>query len=231
MTLTAPAFELLSALTYWEIPDDRAGGFNAPQKPLGTNNTTVPLRRAPASQLLSAVLQNGALWTCQHVGFNSSGSYSSTSPATRSGIVWSKLQVNSGSPLTLSHYATPVYGKIYDNSATPYWYYYPSLMANSQGDIVIGFSGSKSTEHIGAFYWGRTANGSQVLSPVLVQGGRDYFQLIDIRWGDYSAAALDPRDQLSFCTFLQIAEWDIFNDEISPGTVWKSWISTIKLGP
>ena len=38
-------------------------------------------------------------------------------------------------------------GRIYDDSQDdPYWFYYPSLNVNVNGDVVIGFSGSRQME-------------------------------------------------------------------------------------
>jgi hypothetical protein len=39
----------------------------------------------------------------------------------------------------------------------------------------VGFSGSKATEQIGAFFTGRRANGLMPAKPILVQAGRAYF--------------------------------------------------------
>ncbi len=93
--------------------------------------------------------------------------------------------------------------RVYDSAAasSPYFYYSPSLMVNSAGDMVMGFSGSRDTEHIGAFYTGRRANGTQPNKPILIQAGRSYFDYF--WWGDYSYTSLDPNDGLSFWTIQQ----------------------------
>src|SRR5437764_13463450 len=77
---------------------------------------------------------------------------------TRSGVQWLKLSVNSSSPY-LSHSSG---GRIFDTATSnPYYYYMPSLSVGSSGDVLVGFSGSKSTERIGrfsaAFEWAATA--------------------------------------------------------------------------
>src|SRR5207247_2251435 len=50
-------------------------------------------------------------------------------------------------------------GKAFDSNSAPFYFYYmPSVAVNSRGDMVIGFSGSRSDTHIGAYYAGRLAS-------------------------------------------------------------------------
>jgi len=166
------------------------------------------------------MIRNNVLWVCQHVGLDGTdGNYGGSetgSTVDRSAVQWLKLQLNStGDPLThLAH------GRIYDTAAgSPYYYYMPSLMVNTNGDMVIGFSGSKSTEYIGAFYVGRLADGTPSGSPMLVQAGRASFTN-STYWGDYSNTCLDP-DGLTFWTVQEYAE--------SPaGAFWGTWVTKIK---
>jgi hypothetical protein len=124
----------------------------APQQ---SNPQSVPLAHT-GSRLMMAVVRNGVLWTCQHVGLNAQGGYNSFDPASslRSGCQWFKLQISGdGQSLTIADN-----NRVYDGSSSnPYFYYMPSLMANSAGDMIMGFSGSRGTEYIGAFYTGRLA--------------------------------------------------------------------------
>ncbi len=165
--------------------------------------------------------RNNMLWVCQHVGLaGMNGTYSGNetgSTVDRSAIQWLKLQLNStGTPLT--HAA---HGRIYDTAATiPYYYLMPSLMLNTNGEMVIGFSGSKSTEYIGAFYVGRLADGTPSGSPILVQAGRANFSSSGGYWGDYSYTSIDP-DGITFWTVQEYAG--------SPaGANWGTWAATIK---
>jgi hypothetical protein len=87
--------------------------------------------------------------------------------ADRSAVQWFKLQVSSGGLAYATH------GRIYDPAASnPYWYCFPSLNVNAAGHLVAGFSGSRATEYIEAFWMGRQANGTWMNRPVLVQAGR-----------------------------------------------------------
>jgi hypothetical protein len=166
------------------------------------------------------MIRNNVLWVCQHVGLaGTAGSYAGDqtgSTVDRSAVQWLELQLNAtGTPLT--HIA---HGRIYDTAATtPYYYYMPSLIVNGNGDMVTGFSGSKSTEFIGCFYFGRLANGTTSGSPVLVQPGRASFAGGGY-WGDYSYTCLDPVD-FSFWTLQEYAE-------NFAGVNWGTWFTNIR---
>jgi hypothetical protein len=77
--------------------------------------------KVTGSPLMMAVTRTVAgatsLWTCQHVGLESDGSYyggSDGASMTRSGIQWLKLSVNSSSPY-LSHSSG---GRIFDTATS-----------------------------------------------------------------------------------------------------------------
>ena len=166
---------------------------------------------------MNAVIRNDTLWTCHHVGIDGADQdydedeFGDT--VDRSAIRWLKIQINSDGTLSCS-----AVGIIADTGITdPYWYYMPSIMVNSSGNALLGFSGSKASEYIGAFYHGRLANGTfpgriQVLQP----GEGEYYAS---RWGDYSASALDPADSSSFWTVQEYVARD---------QSWATWIGSIK---
>jgi hypothetical protein len=88
--------------------------------------------------------------------------------------------------------------------------------------MVMGFSGSRGTEHIGAFYTGRWANGTTPDKPVLIQSGRAFFP--DYFWGNYSYTSLDPNGS-TFWTVQEYAGTSV------PGyglIAYGTWISSIK---
>ena len=199
-------------------------GFTAPQQPDGTNNQALALSTT-GSRLTMAVVRSNALWTCHHVGLNSQGGYNGEAQtALRSGCQWFRLQISSdGQSLTMADN-----NRVYDGStSSPYFYFVPSLMVNSNGDMVMGFSGSRGTEHIGAFYTGRLANGSVPDRPVLIQAGRHYFGTFG--WGDYSYTSLDPVDS-TFWTVQLYAETLTSDDKCPPGATcarWGTWVVKI----
>jgi len=176
------------------------------------------------SRLRTPMIRSSLLWICQHVGLaGTNGNYSGSETGTnvdRSGIQWLKLQLNS-SNAPLTHIA---HGRIYGSVASqPYYYFMPSLMVNTNGDMVIGFSGSKTNEYVGAFYVGRLADGTTFGSPTLVQAGRAYFIGFP-QWGDYSYTCLDPVDGTTFWTVQEYAE----NPDMPRTATWGTWITTIK---
>ncbi len=188
------------------------------------------------SRLMNAVVRTvgGAtyLWTCHHIGLDGGGNNQyDGGTVDRSAIQWLKLQVSAGAH-SLS-YAD--YGRIYDPAGSnPYWYYMPSVAVNTAGDLLLGFSGSKGTEYIGAFWVGRKANG-QTTRPTLIQAGRAYHAQFPseppetVRWGDYSFTCVDP-DGSKFWTVQEYAEVDP-RWPVQPGkaraNAWGTWITSV----
>jgi hypothetical protein len=171
------------------------------------------------SRLRTPVIRTSVLWVCQHIGLaGTGGTYSGDqtgSTVDRSAVQWLELQLNStGTPLT--HVA---HGRIYDAAAShPYYYYMPSLMVDGNWEMVAAFSGSRSTEYIGAFCFGRLADGRTSGSPALLQAGRAMHA--DFYWGDYSSTCLDPVD---------FSIWTVQEYAKTPdGNQWGTWVTQIK---
>jgi hypothetical protein len=111
--------EVPSDLSYWDVPPNRIP-FEAPQKLRYGLTGGVPVGHT-STHIMSAVLRNNSLWTCQHVGFNADGSYSgSGAPPDRSGIVWFRFRVQAVQPNpALAHTAPPSFGRIWDGGPSP----------------------------------------------------------------------------------------------------------------
>ncbi|MEM9799083.1 MAG: hypothetical protein AAGA20_02090 [Planctomycetota bacterium] len=79
-------------------------------------------------------------------------------------------------------------------------YYYPTIAADAQGNVVMGFSGSDANQFVGCYYTGRTAADppGQMGVPVQYSPGLAPYTIVDgagrNRWGDYSLTSLDPAD-------------------------------------
>ena len=168
---------------------------------------------------MTAVIRDGYLWTCHHVGLDGTdGDYDGGTPD-RSGIQWLRLGVAQGGLSYGTH------GRIYDSAgSSPYSYYFPSLNVDDDGNVVYGFSGSKSGEHVGAFFTGRKANGAFMSRPVLLEAGR--VATTSDRWGDYSATIIDPTND-SFWTVQEYA----FDDVEMSQLVWATGIMQIEVAP
>lgn len=147
----------------------------------------------------------------------------------RAAVQWINLTVDA-QRATLSYGG---HGQFYDNSSgsNVYWYYYPSLVVNCAGDMVTGFSGSSATNYIGAFYASRLSDGSNFLSPHLIQDGTPNYTgggLDPTRWGDYSATTLDPTNDWTFWT---VQEYASPSRDPLGGAEWSTVISKIRPQP
>ncbi|MGV3723268.1 MAG: hypothetical protein ACO1SX_20400, partial [Actinomycetota bacterium] len=142
----------------------------------GISNASLNLPNAPALssstaintgdiRVQSATIRNNRLWTARNVAVNSVG----TSPnADRVACEWFEINVSGGTP-TLTQT-----GRIFDTAVSdPRFYFYPAIMVNGQGHAVIGFSGSKSTEPVGAYYAGRLVSDAEdtMGNPTLLKAG------------------------------------------------------------
>jgi hypothetical protein len=94
--------------------------------------------------------------------------------------------------------------------ANGYYYIYPAISVDKDGNIVINFSRSANTEYMGAYYASRRATDPPGLSGAfeLQQGLGNYVKTFSgtrNRWGDYMGAFLDPADEYSFWMFTEYA--------------------------
>jgi hypothetical protein len=218
--LPPPLVERYQRLTNWvtvlDSPGYRdyfdldEGGVSAPQ----TNTTfAIDLHRS-SSPVMSAVMREGALWTCHHVGLSgTNGTYTGSNAVNRSAVQWIKISTD-----TNGQFLSAINGRIYDRSAAnPYYYYFPSLMVNKAGGIfrLQGHGTHRSLLQLAQGGW----HGAK--RPQLLQPGLDRFT--SELWGDYSATSLDPTDELTFWTVQQYADV-----ELEPFIQrWSTWISEI----
>ncbi|MCI0639481.1 MAG: GEVED domain-containing protein, partial [Gemmataceae bacterium] len=172
-------------------------------------------------RLQMAVIRNNRLWTTRTIGVNSTGG---ATGADRTGVEWFELNVSAATPTIVQT------GRIFDTAATdPRFYYYPSLIVTGQGHMRVGFSGSKSTEFIGAYGTGRLASdslGTVNAPPIVIKAGeRAYTQLDGInrnRWGDYSFTSLDPDNDMTAWTIQEYAS------NVNPSqSTWATWVATL----
>ncbi|MCH8012260.1 MAG: T9SS type A sorting domain-containing protein [Candidatus Marinimicrobia bacterium] len=102
--------------------------------------------------------------------------------------------------------------------AEGFWYFYPAIVVDRDGNVAITFSRSGLTEYVGAYFTWRLASDPPGLQPsVTMQKGKAYYQRIRNgrnRWGDYNGIALDPVDSTTFWMFTEYAE---------TGNRWGTW--------
>lgn len=183
------------------------------------NGSAVPIETGD-DRMQTAVIRNNRLWTCRTVGLNGSGG---ASPVTRTGAEWYELNVSSAAASLVQQ------GRVFDNAANdPRFYYCPSIMVSGQGHASMGFSGSKSTEFVGAYACGRLAtDAAGTMSPVTtIKNGLAAYQILDglnrNRWGDYSYTSLDPNDDMSIWTIQEFA---------AATNIWGTWVAQLRAPP
>lgn len=135
-------------------------------------------------RLMNAVWANGSLWTTNCI---SSGG--------RAAARWYEVDTSS---ITVTQAAT------LDDASLHY--FMPSIAVNSAEDVMLGFSGSSSSQFAGAYFTGRVATDAadQMGAPVQYKTGESTNN--DGRWGDYSLTSVDPTDESTFWTVQEYAE-------------------------
>ena len=194
----------LTTLTSVTVPNN-ASPPNAPV--LGSS---IPLDTIDA-RLMSAVFRDGFIWTTHTVAVSG-----------RAACRWYKV-VGNTSALSQS-------GTVDDPSL---YYFDPSISVNINGDVVMGFSGSKSSQFASAYYTGRASTdpAGQMAPPAVLKAGLASHNLIDgagrNRWGDYSHTTLDPNDETSLWTIQEYAH----THDGANNDRWGTWIGKVSVIP
>ena len=161
-------------------------------------------------RLYSAMIRNGRLWTAHNIGVNNTGVAGATN--NRNAARWYELQNLNGAPTVVQS------GTLFDNNATNdanqrnYWL--PTIAVSGQGHAAMGTSIAGTNERINAFVTGRQSGdtlgtmregpGGAAL-PGYTASATAYNPPGDPgpprRWGDYSATAVDPLDDMTMWTF------------------------------
>ena len=156
------------------------------------------------SRLMMAVYRDGSVWTCHTVTVSG-----------RAGCRW--YQITTAPPMLIQS------GTVADTSL---YYFFPSIMVNPYGHVVLGFTGSSSSQYPGGYFTGRLSTDplSQMAPPVQFKPGTAAQNNIDSygrnRWGDYSYTTLDPVTPARFWT---IQEYGHASD------IWGTYIGVVKL--
>jgi hypothetical protein len=179
------------------------------------------------SQVRSApVYRNGFLYYSQTIGLPSSG-------LTHTGVQWTKL-----TPSLTAAFADG--GRIEDPTATSTnggkWYAFTHLAVNSVNDILVGYSQFSSAQHpaAGYSYHDHTDSTGTTRDPLIYKLGQDYYHK-DFgggrnRWGDFSAAAVDPSDDQSLWVLQEYAKTRVSTNDGttgSNGSRWSTWWANV----
>jgi hypothetical protein len=167
--------------------------------------STVPLDTV-GHRLMNAVYRDDSIWTAHCIDVDG-----------RAASRWYKINVSN---TTLDDYGTIEDSVLY--------YFFPTIMVNSYGDAIMGFSGSCSNQYAAAYYTGRSASDppGEMAPPVLLKEGEATYNLLDgygrNRWGDYSLCSLDPVKQ----TLWTIQEYAHEHNETGENR-WGTWIGEL----
>ena len=193
----------LTELGYATVP----AHYSPPDAPaLGS---TVPLDTV-GHRLMNAVYRDGYIWTAHCIDVNG-----------RAAARWYNISVTGP---TLADYGTVCDPVMY--------YFFPSVMVNAVGNVIMGFSGSHAGQYAAAYYTGRLADDppGEMDPPALLKEGEDTYNLIDgygrNRWGDYSLCSLDPTNEYTLWT---IQEYAHSHDNTGENR-WGTWIGEFDYG-
>ena len=166
------------------------------------------LARQPNGSRIIDTLDDRISGTVQQVGnriyatnaFNDGNQGSNTAPGFNS-VHWMVIDATTGALLQE--------GLLQDASHD---YFQPSIAANENGDVVIGYNKSGANMNISSFAAiGHTAAGvlsftdDVLLATSAVGNYTDGFNSPPSRWGDYSATMVDPTDSNVFWTIQELA--------------------------
>ncbi|MFH1998086.1 MAG: hypothetical protein ABIK28_00330 [Planctomycetota bacterium] len=154
-------------------------------------------------RLMMSVYRDGSLWTAHTIDVTG-----------RAGCRW--YEINTATKTLVQS------GNVADSSLH---YFFPGIMVNKNGDVVMGFSGSNSSQYAGCYYTGRLSTDplGEMAPPVQYKAGTGPQNNIDSygrnRWGDYSYTTLDPVDETTFFT---IQEYGHDTD------IWGTYIASLE---
>jgi len=141
------------------------------------------------SRMTSAVLRNGNIWAAHTI-------FVPAAAPVRSAVSWWRLAPDGG---------IVARGTIEDLSST-FYYARGSIAVNRNGAALIGCSRFSAGTHPSAVY---TFVGAGAPQPVVFKEGESSFVkpggIVPNRWGDYSAACVDPTNDLDFWTIQEYA--------------------------
>ncbi len=162
------------------------------------------------------------------------GSHVKTAPIFRDGYIYFAHSIRNS---VYPSYSSVKYVKINADSITVsesaelgadgFWYFYPTLAVDPDGNIAITCSRSGLTEYIGSFYITRRAtdppglSGAYLLSPGLGNYVKDFGSGRN-RWGDYFGIYTDPADPYEF--------W-LFPEHAAATNTWGTTVGKIRLKP
>ncbi len=177
----------------------------------------------------NAVFRNNNIYYAQTVGLPAGGG-----GLTHTAAQWTKVD-------TSGNFVDG--GRIEDPTATATnggkWYAYPSIAVNKFDEIIVGFTEFSSAQFASAGYTFRSrVAGAPMGDPFIYKAGEDYYHKTfggsRNRWGDYSAAQVDPSDDAALWTLQEYAMARVGTDDgntASNSSRWSTWWAKLGLAP
>jgi len=161
-------------------------------------------------RLNGAVLRNGSIWTAQTIYLPAGSSPS------RASVQWWQVSLA----------GTPQQRGTIDDPSGQFFYAYPSIAVNRRNDALLGFSRFSATTFGSTGYATRAgSDDANAMSPPVIfkNGEAPYYKVSDTsppsanRWGDYSAAVVDPLNDVDFWAIEEYAALPVASDR------WGTW--------
>ena len=116
-------------------------------------------------RLMNAVYRDGSIWTAHSIGIDG-----------RAACRWYEIDVASA--------GLEQFGTVSDVSL---YYTFPSIMVNSLGDVIMGFSGSDASQYAASYYTGRRASdlAGEMAAPALLKAGEaahNHVMMLEASW-------------------------------------------------
>src|SRR5207249_3726106 len=119
-----------------------------------------------------------------------------------------------------------------DDTTGRLFYGFPSIAANKNNDVLIGYSRFAANEFATAAYSYRAASDplNMMRADAILKKGQDTYNRDfgggENRWGDYSATAIDPINDIDMWTIQEYAAFSFVGQ-----SVWQTWWGRISAAP
>jgi hypothetical protein len=164
---------------------------------------------APDSQVrTNPVFRNGKIYYAQTVGVDIDANASLDHTAAQ----WTVLDTTAGAGFASFLDGGRVEDATANSANGGHWYAYPSITANKNGDVLLGFSEFQSNDYADAGYTFRLASDAAgtMRDPVTYKEGEDYYEKTgggtSNRWGDYTHTVVDPSNDRDMWTIQEYAQ-------------------------
>ncbi len=184
----------------------------------GGNCTSGVCRRVSTNdfRMADSVVRNGKIWCTHSAGLPASGT------PDRTAVFWYQLD-----PALMASTGSPIVQSGVLDGGPDVHHFFPSIAANKYNDMIVGFSRSDAGRFVEGVATGRLGSdplGTTAAISVLKAGEASYFKHYSgtrNRWGDYSAARVDPCNDTSFWTLQEYAstsnQWGTYWGKLTSG--------------